>query len=119
MRIIGSGGFGICRNCVILTCVDAEIECREGDEYVINGHKWWTSGAMDPRCRLLIVMVSVTTSSLYFQLALWLRQSVIEIRLDCTGGTGDVLCKQEFVFSMKLLLTACTPVLDMQSLNRS
>lgn len=35
------------------------IECsirREGDEYVINGTKWWTSGANDPRCRILIVM---------------------------------------------------------------
>ena len=29
---------------------------RDGDEYVINGHKWWTSGAADPRCRILIVM---------------------------------------------------------------
>ncbi|KAE9455173.1 hypothetical protein C3L33_12911, partial [Rhododendron williamsianum] len=29
---------------------------REGDSYVINGKKWWTSGAMDPRCKLLIVM---------------------------------------------------------------
>ncbi|ABQ31312.1 MULTISPECIES: acyl-CoA dehydrogenase family protein [Acidiphilium] len=29
---------------------------REGDEYVIDGHKWWTSGAPDPRCRILIVM---------------------------------------------------------------
>ena len=29
---------------------------REGDEYVIDGHKWWTSGAGDPRCRVLIVM---------------------------------------------------------------
>ena len=29
---------------------------RDGDEYVINGTKWWSSGAADPRCRLLIVM---------------------------------------------------------------
>ena len=29
---------------------------REGDNYVINGRKWWTSGALDPRCRILIVM---------------------------------------------------------------
>jgi acyl-CoA dehydrogenase len=29
---------------------------RDGDEYVINGRKWWTSGAMSPRCELLIVM---------------------------------------------------------------
>lgn len=29
---------------------------REGDEYVINGRKWWISGANDPRCQLFIVM---------------------------------------------------------------
>jgi acyl-CoA dehydrogenase len=29
---------------------------REGDEYVINGHKWWISGAGDPRCQIFIVM---------------------------------------------------------------
>jgi acyl-CoA dehydrogenase len=29
---------------------------RDGDDYVINGRKWWTSGAMSPRCPLLIVM---------------------------------------------------------------
>jgi acyl-CoA dehydrogenase len=29
---------------------------RDGDEFVINGRKWWTSGIGDPRCKLLIVM---------------------------------------------------------------
>jgi acyl-CoA dehydrogenase len=29
---------------------------RDGDEYVINGRKWWTTGAADPRCKLLIVL---------------------------------------------------------------
>ncbi len=29
---------------------------RSGDEYVINGRKWWSSGAMDPACEILIVM---------------------------------------------------------------
>jgi acyl-CoA dehydrogenase len=29
---------------------------RDGGEYVINGRKWWSSGAMDPRCKVLIVM---------------------------------------------------------------
>ncbi|MDA8251374.1 MAG: acyl-CoA dehydrogenase family protein [Rhodospirillales bacterium] len=29
---------------------------RQGDEYVITGRKWWTSGAPDPRCRVMIVM---------------------------------------------------------------
>jgi len=29
---------------------------RDGDVFVINGRKWWSSGAMDPRCKILIVM---------------------------------------------------------------
>ncbi|WP_225781561.1 acyl-CoA dehydrogenase family protein [Xenophilus sp. Marseille-Q4582] len=29
---------------------------RQGDEYVINGHKWWISGAADPRCAVFITM---------------------------------------------------------------
>jgi acyl-CoA dehydrogenase len=29
---------------------------RDGDSYVIDGHKWWSSGAGDPRCKLFIVM---------------------------------------------------------------
>ena len=29
---------------------------RDGDDYVINGRKWWTSGAGDPRCRIMIFM---------------------------------------------------------------
>jgi acyl-CoA dehydrogenase len=29
---------------------------RQGDDYVINGHKWWISGASDPRCAIFIVM---------------------------------------------------------------
>jgi acyl-CoA dehydrogenase len=29
---------------------------RDGADYVVDGHKWWTSGAMDPRCAIFIVM---------------------------------------------------------------
>jgi acyl-CoA dehydrogenase len=29
---------------------------RDGDDYVINGHKWWSSGSGDPRCKLFIFM---------------------------------------------------------------
>jgi Acyl-CoA dehydrogenases len=37
------------------TNIAARIE-RDGDTYVINGRKWWTSGAGDPRCKLIIFM---------------------------------------------------------------
>jgi acyl-CoA dehydrogenase len=37
------------------TNIEARIE-RQGDDYIINGRKWWTSGAPDPRCKILIFM---------------------------------------------------------------
>ncbi|MFL5435681.1 MAG: acyl-CoA dehydrogenase family protein [Myxococcales bacterium] len=37
------------------TNIQARIE-RRGDEYIVNGRKWWTSGANDPRCKILIFM---------------------------------------------------------------
>ncbi len=37
------------------TNIETEIR-RDGDSYVINGRKWWTSGICDPRCEILIVM---------------------------------------------------------------
>ena len=37
------------------TNIETRIE-RDGDDYVINGHKWYISGACDPRCKILIVM---------------------------------------------------------------
>ncbi|MBI3094809.1 MAG: acyl-CoA dehydrogenase family protein [Rhodocyclales bacterium] len=37
------------------TNIEARI-VRDGDHYVINGRKWWTSGAPDPRCKILIFM---------------------------------------------------------------
>jgi acyl-CoA dehydrogenase len=37
------------------TNIQCRIE-RKGDDYVINGRKWWSSGAADPRCKILVVM---------------------------------------------------------------
>ncbi len=37
------------------TNIDSRI-VRDGDEYVINGRKWWSSGAVDPRCKVFIFM---------------------------------------------------------------
>ncbi len=37
------------------TNMELEIK-RDGDEYVLNGRKWWTTGAINPRCKLMLVM---------------------------------------------------------------
>ncbi len=53
---------------------------RDGDEYVINGTKWWTSGAGDPRCKILIFMGKTDpTGPKYAQ------QSMILIPMDTPG----------------------------------
>ncbi|KAK9933841.1 hypothetical protein M0R45_021015 [Rubus argutus] len=59
------------------------IECsirRQGDSYIINGTKWWTSGAMDPRCRLLIVMGKTD-----FNAAMHKQQSMILVDIRTPG----------------------------------
>jgi acyl-CoA dehydrogenase len=53
---------------------------RDGDEYVINGHKWWTSGGNDPRCRILIVMGKTDPSAPPYR-----QQSQILVPIDAPG----------------------------------
>jgi acyl-CoA dehydrogenase len=53
---------------------------RDGDHYVINGRKWWTSGANDPRCRLLIVMGRTNPDAASHQ-----QQSMILVPVDTPG----------------------------------
>ncbi|MDX2043372.1 MAG: acyl-CoA dehydrogenase [Acidobacteriota bacterium] len=53
---------------------------REGDEYVINGRKWWTSGAGDPRCKIAIFMGKTDPSA-----ATHKQQSMILVPMDAPG----------------------------------
>jgi acyl-CoA dehydrogenase len=64
------------------TNIQARIE-RDGDHYVINGQKWWTSGANDPRCKILIFMgkSDPENSNRHRQ------QSMILVPLDTPGVT--------------------------------
>ena len=54
---------------------------RDGDSYVINGRKWWTSGAPDPRCQILIVMGQTAPDNP----DLHRRQSMILVPMDTPG----------------------------------
>ena len=62
------------------TNIEARIE-RDGDHYVINGRKWWTTGAPDPRCRILIFMGKTDPSNPNKHQ----QQSMILVPLDAPG----------------------------------
>src|SRR5882757_4716417 len=53
---------------------------RDGDHYVINGRKWWTSGAGDPRCEILIFMGKTDPAA-----ALHAQQSMILVPMNTPG----------------------------------
>ncbi|GAB3543671.1 acyl-CoA dehydrogenase [Actinopolyspora lacussalsi] len=55
---------------------------REGDEYVITGRKWWSSGAMNPNCRVLIVMGKTDPTAERHR-----QQSMILVPVDTPGVT--------------------------------
>ena len=61
------------------TNIEASI-ARRGDEYVINGHKWWTSGAGDPRCKIAIFMGKSDRAAARHR-----QQSMILVPMDTPG----------------------------------
>jgi acyl-CoA dehydrogenase len=61
------------------TNIEASI-VRDGDEYVINGRKWWASGAGDPRCQLIIFMGKTNPEGRRLE-----QQSMILIPMDAPG----------------------------------
>ena len=63
------------------TNIETEIR-RDGDDYVINGRKWWTSGICDPRCKILVVMGKTDQSA-----ATHAQQSMILVPRDTPGIT--------------------------------
>src|SRR5690606_16455154 len=61
------------------------IQCairRDGDDYVLNGRKWWSSGAGDPRCKVAIVMGKTNPDAPKHQ-----QQSMVLMPLDAAGVT--------------------------------
>src|SRR6266404_5082312 len=61
------------------TNIEARI-ARDGDRYVINGRKWWTSGAGDPRCKIAIFMGKTDPSAPQHK-----QQSMILVPMDAPG----------------------------------
>ena len=62
------------------TNVSASI-VRDGDHYLINGRKWWTSGASDPRCKVLVFMGKTDPSNT----SVHRQQSMILVPMDTPG----------------------------------
>src|SRR5712671_4134993 len=61
------------------------VECsmrRDGNEYVVNGRKWWSTGATDPRCKLFIVMGKTDRDAATHQ-----QQSMLLVPADAKGVT--------------------------------
>ncbi len=63
------------------TNIESSIE-RDGEEYVINGRKWWTSGAGDPRCKIAIFMGKTDRTA-----PSHVQQSMILVPMDAKGIT--------------------------------
>ena len=61
------------------TNIQTEIR-RDGDEYVINGRKWWSSGVGDPRCKIAIVLGKTDPDA-----KTYVQQSQILVPLDAKG----------------------------------
>jgi acyl-CoA dehydrogenase len=53
---------------------------RDGDDYVVNGHKWWITGAADPRCKIMIVMGKTDPEASVHR-----QQSMILVPIDTPG----------------------------------
>jgi acyl-CoA dehydrogenase len=53
---------------------------RDGDEYVLNGRKWWSSGAMSPECKIFIVMGVTDPNAARYR-----RQSMVLVPKDTPG----------------------------------
>lgn len=68
--VASSDATNICMSCV-----------RDGEEYVLNGEKWWSSGAGDPRCKVYIAMVKTGGD----EMPKHQRQSMIVVPADTPG----------------------------------
>ncbi|RXM91504.1 Acyl-CoA dehydrogenase family member 10 [Acipenser ruthenus] len=97
------------------TNIEASIT-EDGDSYILNGHKWWTSGALDPRCKLCVFMGKTDPSAPRHQ-----QQSMVLVPMetaavkvlrplsvygieDAPGGHGELMFDRVRVPRENLLL---------------
>jgi acyl-CoA dehydrogenase len=64
------------------TNIACKIEKSGNESYIINGRKWWSSGAMDPRCKIIILMGKTDPKAAKHQ-----QQSMILVPMDTPGVT--------------------------------
>ena len=57
---------------------------RDGDEYVLNGRKWWATGALHPNCRILVTMGKTNPDA-----ATYVQQSMVLVPIDTPGVTVE------------------------------
>ena len=90
------------------TNIRARIE-RQGDEYLINGRKWWSSGAGDPRCRIAIFMGRSNPEAEKHQ-----QQSMILVPMDAPGVTirADIAESRMEIEQARLLTMKAAYLMD-------
>ncbi len=74
---------------------------KDGDDYVINGHKWWITGAMNPNAKIFIVMGKTDTSAERHR-----QQSMILVERDTPASTSSAACTCS---ATTIATTAVTP----------
>ena len=57
---------------------------RDGDQYVLNGRKWWATGALHPNCRILVTMGKTDPDA-----ATYVQQSMVLVAIDTPGVTVE------------------------------
>lgn len=84
------------------TNIETRID-RDGDEYVINGRKWWTSGAADPRCALLIVMGKTDVDAAPHR-----QQSMVLVPTSTPGSPSRATCRSSVATTSTVTARWCT-----------